>query len=41
MRGLEPFWLQHDRVWVTDLKKDTEVVNGKEKTKVSELKEYV
>ncbi|BAZ09725.1 putative glucosyltransferase EpsE homolog [Calothrix sp. NIES-4071] len=31
MRGLEPFWLQHDRVWVTDLKKDTEVLNGKEK----------
>lgn len=31
MKSLEPFWLQHDRVWVTDLKKDTEVLNGKEK----------
>ncbi len=31
MRNLEPFWSQHERVWVTDLKKDTEVLNGKEK----------
>jgi beta-1,4-N-acetylglucosaminyltransferase len=31
MRGLEPFWSQHERVWVTDLKKDTEVLKGKEK----------
>lgn len=26
MRGLEPFWSQHERVWVTDLKQDTEIL---------------
>lgn len=31
MKGLEPFWSQHERVWVTDLQKDTEVLKGKEK----------
>lgn len=30
MKGLEPFWSLHQRVWVTDLKKDTEVLEGEE-----------
>ncbi len=31
MNGLKPFWSLHQRVWVTDLKKDTEVLDGREK----------
>lgn len=31
MRGLEPFWSQHERVWVTDLKQDTEILSDQEK----------
>lgn len=31
MRGLEPFWSQHERVWVTDLKQDTESLVGRDK----------
>ncbi|WP_279605134.1 PssD/Cps14F family polysaccharide biosynthesis glycosyltransferase [Aetokthonos hydrillicola] len=31
MRRLEQFWSSHDRVWVTDLKKDTQILEGKEK----------
>lgn len=26
MRGLKPFWHQHERVWITDRKQDTEVL---------------
>ncbi|MFQ3615816.1 MAG: PssD/Cps14F family polysaccharide biosynthesis glycosyltransferase [Cyanobacteriota bacterium] len=33
MKDIEPFWSQHERVWVTDLKKDTSLLN--------ELKERV
>jgi len=28
MRGLEPFWSEHERVWVTDQKKDTQILNN-------------
>ncbi|NET11246.1 MAG: UDP-N-acetylglucosamine--LPS N-acetylglucosamine transferase [Symploca sp. SIO2B6] len=31
MRGLKQFWSQHERVWVTDLKQDTQMIAGKEK----------
>lgn len=31
MRGLEPFWSQHERVWVTDLKQDTEILVGRDR----------
>ena len=31
MKELEPFWSQHDRVWLTDLKQDTNVIEGLEK----------
>jgi beta-1,4-N-acetylglucosaminyltransferase len=31
MKDLKSFWSKHDRVWVTDLKKDTEYLLGKEK----------
>ncbi|GAB4470221.1 MAG: hypothetical protein OHK0037_28850 [Elainellaceae cyanobacterium] len=27
MKDMEPFWSQHERVWVTDLKKDTNLLN--------------
>jgi UDP-N-acetylglucosamine:LPS N-acetylglucosamine transferase len=30
MKSLQPFWSLHQRVWVTDLKKDTEVLEGEE-----------
>ena len=30
MRGLELFWSRHDRVWVTDRKKDTAWLESKE-----------
>lgn len=30
MRSLEPFWSSHERVWVTDRKKDTEVLVDRE-----------
>lgn len=30
MRGMEPFWSQHERVWVTDFKEDTKVLSGRE-----------
>jgi UDP-N-acetylglucosamine:LPS N-acetylglucosamine transferase len=30
MKSLQPFWSLHQRVWVTDLKKDTEVLDGEE-----------
>ena len=30
MRGLEAFWSQHDRVWVTDFNQDTEVIAERE-----------
>lgn len=26
MQGLKPFWHKHERVWITDRKKDTEVL---------------
>ncbi len=31
MQGLKSFWSHHDRVWVTDPKKDTESLNKGEK----------
>ena len=31
MRSLQPFWSVHERVWVTDLKKDTEILKDNEK----------
>lgn len=31
MRGLELFWSQHERVWVTDLKQSTEILVGQDK----------
>lgn len=31
MRSLQPFWSVHERVWVSDLKKDTEILEDKEK----------
>lgn len=31
MRSLEPFWSRHERVWVSDLKPDTEVLSSTEK----------
>lgn len=31
MSGLEPFWSRHERVWVSDPKADTKVLNGVEK----------
>ena len=31
MRGLRDFWSQHDRVWVTDRKQDTQVLAEVEK----------
>jgi beta-1,4-N-acetylglucosaminyltransferase len=31
MRGLEPFWSQHERVWITDLKQDTKMLEGRDK----------
>jgi len=31
MRRLEPFWSNHERVWVTDWKKDTQLLEKKEK----------
>jgi UDP-N-acetylglucosamine:LPS N-acetylglucosamine transferase len=31
MRGLKPFWSQNERVWVTDRKRDTEVIANQEK----------
>ena len=31
MKSLQPFWSLHERVWVTDFKKDTEVLEGVEK----------
>ncbi len=31
MKGLKSFWSLHQRVWVTDPKKDTEVLNGEER----------
>lgn len=31
MKSLEPFWSHHQRVWVSDFKADTEVLNGVEK----------
>lgn len=30
MRGLRPFWSQHDRIWATDRKKDTQALDGAE-----------
>jgi UDP-N-acetylglucosamine:LPS N-acetylglucosamine transferase len=30
MRGLKPFWSQHDRVWATDFKKDTQILEKTE-----------
>ncbi|WP_448604865.1 PssD/Cps14F family polysaccharide biosynthesis glycosyltransferase [Thermoleptolyngbya sp.] len=27
MKDMEPFWSQHERVWVTDFKKDTSLLN--------------
>ena len=31
MKRLESFWSLHERVWVTDFKKDTKILEGKEK----------
>ena len=31
MRSLEPFWGSHERVWVTDWKKDTKLLDNNEK----------
>ena len=31
MRGLKDFWSQHDRVWVTDRKRDTQILEQGEK----------
>lgn len=31
MKSLEPFWSRHEKVWVSDLKADTEVLIGTEK----------
>lgn len=31
MRSLKSFWSIHERVWVTDFKKDTEVLSGSER----------
>ena len=31
MRSLKSFWSVHERVWVTDLKKDTEILKDNEK----------
>ena len=31
MNSLEPFWSRHERVWVSDFKADTKVLNGVEK----------
>jgi len=31
MMGLETFWSQHERVWVTDLKQDTERISNSER----------
>ncbi len=31
MKSLEPFWSHHERVWVSDLKRDTEVLRSTEK----------
>lgn len=30
MRGLEEFWSQHKRVWVTDFKQDTKIIADQE-----------
>lgn len=31
MQSLKSFWSVHERIWITDLKKDTEILEDKEK----------